>query len=182
MRRIDVPQDIVDDMIILYVNNIKPIHDIAVDFGVSISVMRRVLLENNIHRDKSEAAKLRIAQGHNQVFGQRGDKNPAWKGGRHMRGEYWNIWCPDHPRNNGGYVYEHILVYERTYLPPCQYLPLSILVHHDNGIKTDNRPENLIAVPRGKHNKLLPVMAKRIRDLELENKQLLEQISNLLPI
>ena len=46
-----------------------------------------------------------------------------------------------HPRaGNGNYVFEHILVMEQQlgrYLLPDEY------VHHLNGVRDDNRPENL---------------------------------------
>lgn len=56
----------------------------------------------------------------------------------------------DHPRLKAqrGYVYEHILVMEgmigRYLLPPET-------VHHKNGVRNDNRPENLELWASGHH-------------------------------
>ena len=68
--------------------------------------------------------------------------NSNWRGGRtrHKRG-YLMVWAPEHPRTgNGSYVFEHVLVMEeilgRLLLPGEN-------VHHRNGVKDDNRPENL---------------------------------------
>ncbi len=51
------------------------------------------------------------------------------------------LWAPDHPRaGKGQYVFEHIIVMERIlrrYLLPAES------VHHRNGVRDDNRPENL---------------------------------------
>jgi hypothetical protein len=68
--------------------------------------------------------------------------NGHWKGGRtrHKAG-YVMVRVPDHPRaRRGQYVFEHILVMEdmlgRHLLPEES-------VHHRNGVRDDNRPENL---------------------------------------
>lgn len=67
------------------------------------------------------------------------------------------------------YEYEHRLIWEEYHQ---KKLPDGWVVHHLNGIRGDNRPENLIAMPKGKHRDILPQMAQRIRKLEIENRQL----------
>lgn len=72
-----------------------------------------------------------------------GSANGRWKNGRYRhKAGYIMIRIPDHPRarNNNLYVFEHILVMEDVL---GRYLFLDENVHHVNGIKDDNRPENL---------------------------------------
>ena len=69
--------------------------------------------------------------------------NGNWKGGRtkHHAG-YPMVWMPDHPRARTAvkYVFEHIIVMERIL---GRHLFSDESVHHRNGIRDDNRPENL---------------------------------------
>lgn len=72
-----------------------------------------------------------------------GADNGNWRGGRskHKAG-YLMVWKPDHPRarTGVGYVFEHILVMEDLL---GRYLLPDETVHHRNGIKDDNRSQNL---------------------------------------
>ena len=83
-----------------------------------------------------------------------GEKNANWKGGRHITTEgYVRVTIqPDdffYPmRNNDGYVPEHRLIMAKK-LGRC--LASWELVHHKNGIKDDNREENLELTTKGSH-------------------------------
>jgi len=72
-----------------------------------------------------------------------GSQNSNWRGGRtrHKAG-YVMVWAPKHPRarKNSPYVFEHILVVEDLL---GRHLADGESVHHINGIREDNRPENL---------------------------------------
>jgi hypothetical protein len=84
----------------------------------------------------------------------KGPENPSWRGGRYFDGRYVRVYSPGHPygsRRKGqiGYVLEHRLVVEKSigrYLEPWE------IVHHINGVKNDNRIENLQLLPSGEHN------------------------------
>jgi hypothetical protein len=72
----------------------------------------------------------------------RGPDHGAWKGGV-VRSEsgYVVEYAPDHPRANmGRYVKQHHLVMERALE---RYLLPGESVHHRNGVRDDNRLENL---------------------------------------
>jgi hypothetical protein len=71
-----------------------------------------------------------------------GDANGNWKGGRtrHKAG-YVMVRAPGHPRaGRSPYVFEHILVAEEIL---GRHLVDGESVHHRNGVRDDNRPENL---------------------------------------
>ena len=94
-----------------------------------------------------------------------GKNNHMWKGGRiRTREGYIRLMAKDHPRaNHDGYVAEHRLVMEREL---GRYLEKDEDVHHLNGIKNDNRIENLTVLPHGEHKQLAIPYQKRIKELE----------------
>ncbi len=89
-----------------------------------------------------------------------GEKHSQWKGGKAFNGEgYVLIRAVGHHRASklGQYVREHDLVMEKHL---GRYLKTNEIVHHKNGIKTDNRIENLELMTRSAHMKIHP----KIRD------------------
>lgn len=70
----------------------------------------------------------------------RGADHPAWRGGKTMINGYVLTSAPDHPRVRSGYVLEHIIVMEKKL---GRYLLSGENIHHLNGVKNDNRLENL---------------------------------------
>lgn len=66
---------------------------------------------------------------------------PGKNGGviKHKAG-YRMVRVPEHPRQSNGYVFEHIIIMENML---GRRLVSGETVHHLNGIKDDNRPENL---------------------------------------
>jgi hypothetical protein len=76
------------------------------------------------------AAKQRIGEG-----------NFNWRGGstKHTKG-YVCVYFPGHSRASNNYVLEHILVMEEKL---GRELYPNENVHHINGVRDDNRPENL---------------------------------------
>lgn len=111
---------------------------------------------------------------------QDGDNNPNWKGGRLRTSQgyiqtyifpddfFYPMKQRDKNRDGGRYVLEHRLIMAK-HLNRC--LLSWEVVHHKNGVKDDNRWENLELLPaQGKHNTLLnkEIMkqAQMIRDLQ----------------
>lgn len=93
-------------------------------------------------------AKMRTAK---QAQAKSGPDAPTWKGGRFKMRGYWMValstLTPEdralaEPMVAKGrsYLLEHRLVMARTLGRP---LTRAEVVHHVNGVKTDNRPENL---------------------------------------
>jgi len=140
----------------LYWDERMSIHEIAEVFGVKESVVRARMRKYNIPcRPTGTGTKRSLS----------GILNPSWKGGRYKHSQgYILVYDPGHPRASRNYVLEHIKVWEKY----NGLLPEGFLIHHLNGIKDDNRPENLCALSNSKHTQLErgEPYKKRIRELE----------------
>lgn len=158
-RRLDLPKELLEQ---LYWIERLSIPQIAKRLGVNDrTIWMRFQLYQIPVRTPSESHKL---------GSKKGSEHYAWKGGRCHTGDYICVLSPEHPRANRlGYVLEHILIWEETHGKP---LPKGWAVHHLNGIKSDNSPQNLAGLPSKKHAHVLIAKAKRIRELEIENRQL----------
>lgn len=86
----------------------------------------------------------------NSIKARKGKKSANNKGGRIKdKIGYILIWMPEHPNAKvAGYIYEHRLVISESLGRP---LKSTEFVHHRNGIKDDNRLENLELLTHNVH-------------------------------
>ena len=101
---------------------------------------------------------------------QEGHPNYIHKNSKDASG-YIQVYCPEHPRSHkkGNKVPEHILVMEQVI---GRYITKEETVHHKNGIRDDNRPENL-ELWASRHPK-----GQRISDLLAWAKQIIKDYDN----
>ena len=155
----------------LYYDENMTQQEVADEMGVSQKTIFKFMRRNNLPARK--AAKRY----------QRMEKNSSWKGGKRINEQgYVEIYMPEYPHTRAnGYVREHIYVAEQCIGRPLLfYSPgdgRNEVVHHINGVKTDNRPENLLVLTASQHQQLHmasskesvdDVLLSRIRQLESE--------------
>lgn len=112
----------------------------------------------------------------------RREKSVWWKGGRFYTDGYIFVNLAEddffYPmtRKRTHYVQEHRLVMAK-HLNRC-LLPWEV-VHHKNGIRDDNRLENLLLLPDDKYHVVDRTLKSRIKTLEGENGKLRAQLQSL---
>lgn len=124
-----------------YIKQLKSKSELAEFYGVSSVIIDRYLKKYKLPiRDHKAANRLNNSA----------DGNHRWKGGKTTSSDgYILIHKLDHPFPvRGNYVYEHRLVVEKEL---GRYLKHDEHVHHINGKKNDNRPENLQVLTNSEH-------------------------------
>jgi hypothetical protein len=116
-------------------------------------------ISHQVGKTRSEETKRKISENHkakgiqpsreataksNENRGKR-EQNPSWRGGISMVNGYRCVYQPDHPSAlPNGYIYEHRAVMEQLL---GRFLEPEEVVHHVDGDKLNNSPENLELLP-----------------------------------
>ena len=141
--------------------------------GITRLIMSKWMDELGVPKRTKEAGAKLALKGKPKPGGKgsfpKGEKHWAWNGGRMKSTHgYINILNPDHPNcNNAGYVMEHRLVMEEKI---GRILKKHEAVHHINGIKDDNRPENLFIFYTNKDHKHFHFQIKKNPDFPMKYK------------
>lgn len=114
------------------------------------SVLRRMRELGIRRRTAKEATALSTT--HRSITQPTGEGHPWWQGGTRMKVGYLQTMMKDHPEaDRFGYIFVHRLVAEQKI---GRLLEPDEEVHHINGIRTDNRPENLEVMSKSEHMRL----------------------------
>lgn len=157
--------------------------------------------ENTIMKEQYFTIYLRNAMKNNEEYiysckkcsgnKSKGSLSSNWKGGKYIQDRTGYIivlvkdselYLVDEKRSN----HKHNRMYEHRYLMSKKLdrpLKRCEIVHHINGIKDDNRIENLELIDATTHTSITAIESKweaKIKDLEEENRKLKEQLLELL--
>ena len=120
--------------------------DVAKVVGKSVSSVMFIAHSRGVYKDKEALSKIMHVSNAGANSGNFGGYISRTKEG------YIRRFVPEHPNaNSRGYVSEHRLVVEKHL---GFILPKEFVVHHINGIKDDNRIENLAIMAFGAHSAL----------------------------
>jgi len=149
-----------------YLDEEKSMNEIADELGVAVGSVYNYIKKYNIQsRPKmTNKTKNKISNSKKGKFSKlKGTKIPeerkeklriAKSGGvgkKQLHDGYYRIYFPDHPKSDSrGWILEHILIMECSI---GRWLKDDEVVHHKNGIRNDNRIENLQLMTRSEHSK-----------------------------
>lgn len=183
----------------LYIEEKLSIRELGRKFGLSPGAISSILTVRGITlRTVSEGLKTKFPQGRfgkiagnwhggktrhistqirrkddqpREKYIRKGEEAAHWKGGKFQIPQgYIYIYQPDHLyTTKRRYVMEHRLVMEKHL---GRYLKPNELVHHKNGIKDDNRLENLELLTKGTH------VSKHMQDI-FEVNDLKQEVARL---
>lgn len=147
-----------DTFLELYINQKQSIRDVSRKLNICPSTVKVALVEFDIPiRNHSDATKVSFDVG---------KRERTYK--RKIKSGYIELTIPDYPSARYyGRVFEHTYVWEQA---NNKQLPKGWIIHHLNGIKDDNRIENLVALSRKSHAIVMRIYQKRIRELEQQIK------------
>lgn len=157
----------------LYFDELQSLYMISKLTGRKTATIRDCIKKFGKPRTWSEAQLLANRLGRGQGIRNRGVASGVWKGGRGIDGQgYMNVCLsgddPFYPMaHSNGRVLEHRLIMAQHL---NRLLTHDEIIHHLNGIKTDNRLKNLVINSRNSHptKTFIPLLQRRIKELEAE--------------
>ena len=157
-----------EDLINFYQSGLSPKRISKIINASESTIFERLVYAGVKIRTIKESIQLSYRTG--KTIPATGENHPCWKGGRRLTAKgYIKVYIyPNDPfssmRTMDGVVLEHRLIMARHLNRPLKKWET---VHHKNHIKSDNKLENLILLPKKVHD--------GITILELEIKQLKEE-------
>lgn len=145
IRKSESMQGLSEDEFRVFLSNKYPsmsINQISRELDISPKTVKKYLTEFGITTLTHKEANAKFNSGEN---------SRSWNGGRKHSEGYILVYNPDHPHNINGYVYEHRYLIEKKI---GRYLHKNEIVHHINGVRDDNRLENLLLMTEQEHARL----------------------------